>query len=247
MDIEKARFNMIEQQVRPWDVLDQDILDSLALVKREDFVPPAYRGLAFADVEIPLSTVRRAAPGTVDPHGGQSGHSPDLGALDRAGVRRGQVMFTPKVEARILQALGVKRHESALEVGTGSGFGTALLAHRTRKVQSWEIDPALHDFASANLRRAGILDVRLHQGDGSKLSAEERFDMIILSGSVAEVPPAWLERLTEGGRLFAIVGDAPSMRARVHTRVGNDWTTIDLFETVAARLHGFPDSRRFRF
>jgi protein-L-isoaspartate(D-aspartate) O-methyltransferase len=220
MDIEKARFNMIEQQVRPWDVLDQDILDSLALVKREDFVPPAYRGLAFADVEIPLV---------------------------RDGVRRGQVMFTPKVEARILQALGVKRHESALEIGTGSGYGTALLAHRTRKVQSWEIDPALHDFASANLRRAGILDVRLHQGDGSTLPAEERFDVIILSGSVAEVPPEWLERLNEGGRLSAIVGDAPSMRARIHTRVGNDWTTIDLFETVAARLHGFPDSRRFRF
>jgi protein-L-isoaspartate(D-aspartate) O-methyltransferase len=220
MDIEKARFNMIEQQVRPWDVLDQDILDSLALVKREDFVPPAYRGLAFADVEIPLV---------------------------RDGVRRGQVMFTPKVEARILQALGVKRHESALEIGTGSGYGTALLAHRTRKVQSWEIDPALHDFASANLRRAGILDVRLHQGDGSTLPAEERFDVIILSGSVAEVPPEWLERLNEGGRLSAIVGDAPSMRARIHTRVGNDRTTIDLFETVAARLHGFPDSRRFRF
>ncbi len=247
MDIEKARFNMIEQQVRPWDVLDQDILDSLALVKREDFVPPAYRGLAFADVEIPLSTVRRDAPGTVDPLEGRSGHSSDLAALDMDGVRRGQVMFTPKVEARILQALGVKRHESALEIGTGSGFGTALLAHRTRKVQSWEIDPALHDFAAANLRRAGVLDVRLHQGDGSKIPAEERFDVIILSGSVAEVPPEWLERLNEGGRLFAIVGNAPSMRARVHTRVGNDWTTIDLFETVAARLHGFPDSRRFRF
>ena len=220
MDIEKARFNMIEQQVRPWDVLDQDILDALALVKREDFVPPAYRGLAFADVEIPLS---------------------------RDGVQRGQVMFTPKVEARILQALGVKRHESALEIGTGSGFGTALLAHRTRKVQSWEIEPALHDFAAANLRRAGILDVRLNQGDGSKLSGDDRFDVIILSGSVAEVPPQWLERLNEGGRLAAIVGEPPSMRARIHTRIGNEWTTIDLFETVAARLHGFPQSRRFRF
>ena len=220
MDIEKARFNMIEQQVRPWDVLDQDILDALALVKREDFVPPAYRGLAFADVEIPLS---------------------------RDGVQRGQVMFTPKVEARILQALGVKRHESALEIGTGSGFGTALLAHRTRKVQSWEIEPALHDFAAANLRRAGILDVRLNQGDGSKLPVDDRFDVIILSGSVAEVPPQWLERLNEGGRLAAIVGEPPSMRARIHTRIGNEWTTIDLFETVAARLHGFPQSRRFRF
>lgn len=220
MDIEKARFNMIEQQVRPWDVLDQDILDSLALVKREDFVPPAYRGLAFADVEIPL------APG---------------------GIGKGQVMFTPKVEARILQALAVKRHESALEIGTGSGFGTALLAHRTRKVQSWEIDPTLHAFAAANLRRAGILDVRLQQGDGSRLKGDERFDVIIFSGSVAEVPQEWLERLNEGGRLSAIVGEAPSMRARIHTRIGKGWRTTDLFETVAARLQGFPDGKRFRF
>lgn len=220
MDIEKARFNMIEQQVRPWDVLDQDILDTLALVKREDFVPQAYRGLAFADVEIPLAV---------------------------AGAKPGQVMFTPKVEARILQALGVKRHESVLEIGTGSGFGTALLAHRTRKVESWEIDPALHAYAAANLRRAGLMEVRLRAGDGSRPSGVERFDVIVLSGSVAEVPPAWLACLNDGGRLAAIVGDAPSMHARIHTRSGDAWRTTNLFETVATRLQGFPDGRRFRF
>ena len=220
MDIEQARFNMIEQQIRPWDVLDQDILDSLALVKREDFVPPAYRALAFADVEIPLN---------VD------------------GKSTGQVMFTPKVEARILQALGVRRHESALEIGTGSGFGTALLTQRTRKVQSWEIDPVLHAFAAANLRRAGINDVDLRAGDGAGAQVAGTFDVIILSGSVAQVPQELLSRLNDGGRLAAIVGEEPTMCARIHTRVGNAWRATDLFETVARRLQGFASGSKFRF
>jgi len=220
MDIEKARFNMIEQQIRPWDVLDPEILEILALVRREEFVPPAYRELAFADVEIPL-------------------------IID--GKRTGQTMFTPKVEARLLQTLGVRRHESALEIGTGSGYGTALLAQRTRKIQSWEIDPIVHAFAADNLRRAGIVDGRLNAGDGSRLSGEERFDVIILSGSVAEVPGDLLARLNEGGRLFAVVGEAPTMHGRLYTRIGKGCTSIDLFETVAPRLQGFPSGKRFKF
>ena len=220
MDIEKARFNMIEQQIRPWDVLDPEILEILALVRREEFVPPAYRELAFADVEIPL-------------------------IID--GKRTGQTMFTPKVEARLLQTLGVRRHESALEIGTGSGYGTALLAQRTRKIQSWEIDPIVHAFAADNLRRAGIVDGRLNAGDGSRLSGQEHFDVIILSGSVAEVPGDLLARLNEGGRLFAVVGEAPTMHGRLYTRIGKGCTSIDLFETVAPRLQGFPSGKRFKF
>jgi protein-L-isoaspartate(D-aspartate) O-methyltransferase len=220
MDIEQARFNMIEQQVRPWDVLDPEILEILALVKREEFVPPVYRDLAFADVEIPL---------TID------------------GKRTGQSMFPPRVEARLLQALGVRRHESALEIGTGSGYGTALLAQRTRKIQSWEIDPLLQAFAAANLRRAGIGDVRLNAGDGSRIGGDDRFDVIILSGSVAQDPDAMLARLNEGGRLFAIVGEAPTMHGRLYTRVGKGCTSIDMFETVAPRLQGFPSGKRFEF
>lgn len=220
MDIEQARFNMIEQQIRPWDVLDHEILESLARIKREDFVPPAYRDLAFADVEIPL---------VVD------------------GKRTGQTMFSPKLEARLLQSVGVHKHESALEVGTGSGFGTALLAQRTRKVQSWEIDPTLHDFAATNLRRAGITEVRLNLGDGSRLAGDEKFDAIILSGSVAQVPDDLLARLHEGGRLIAIVGEEPTMHGRLFTRIGKGCTSIDLFETVAPRLQGFPSGKRFRF
>ena len=220
MDIEQARFNMIEQQIRPWDVLDPEILEILALVRREEFVPPAYRELAFADVEIPL-------------------------VID--GKRTGQSMFTPKVEARLLQALGVRRHESALEIGTGSGYGTALLAQRTRKIHSWEIDPIIQAFAAENLRRAGIMDVRLNAGDGSRVPGEEHFDVIILSGSVAEVPDSMLARLNEGGRLFAIVGEAPTMHGRLYTRIGKGCTSVDLFETVAPRLQGFPPGKRFKF
>jgi protein-L-isoaspartate(D-aspartate) O-methyltransferase len=220
MDIEQARFNMIEQQIRPWDVLDGEILESLALVKREEFVPPAYRALAFADVEIPL---------VVD------------------GKRTGQSMFAPKMEARLLQSLGVHRHESALEIGTGSGYGTALLAQRTRKIQSWEIDPQLQAFAADNLRRAGIVDVRLNLGDGSQLAGDDRFDVIILSGSMSEVPESMLARLHEGGRLVAIVGEAPTMHARLYTRIDKGCTSVDLFETVAPRLQGFPSGQRFKF
>ena len=221
MDIEQARFNMIEQQIRTWDVLDQDVLGALALVKREDFVPPAYRGMAFADVEIPLT-------------------------LD--GRPTGESMLTPKVEARLLQALGVRRHESALEIGTGSAFGTALLAQRTRRITSWEIEPALAAFAAANLRRAGITDVDLRTGDGSRPPGDARWDVIVLSGSVALTPEALLARLEPGGRLVAIVGDAPTMHARLFTREADDrWRTTDLFETVAPRLRGFPLPDRFRF
>jgi protein-L-isoaspartate(D-aspartate) O-methyltransferase len=220
MDIEKARFNMIEQQVRPWDVLDPDILESLALVRREDFVPEIYSDLAFADVEIPLVI---------------------------GGRRTGQCMFTPKLEARLLQSLEVHRHESALEIGTGSGYGTALLAQRTRKIQSWEIDPVIAEFAAANLRRAGITDVRLNVGDASRLGSDQPFDVIVLSGSVAQVPEYLLERLSEGGRLFAIVGEAPTMHGRLYTRIGRRCTASDLFETVAPRLHGFPSGPGFKF
>ncbi len=220
MNIEQARFNMIEQQVRPWDVLDSEILESLSLVKREDFVPDVYRDLAFADVEIPLVV---------------------------GGRRTGQFMFTPKLEARLLQSLEVRRHESALEIGTGSGYGTALLAQRTRKVQSWEIDPAIAGFAAENLRRADIIDVHLNVGDGSLPASGDIFDVIIFSGSVAQVPETMLGRLNDGGRLFAIVGEAPTMHGRLFTRIGKGCVSKDIFETVAPRLTGFPTASRFKF
>ena len=217
MNIEQARFNMIEQQIRPWEVLDQAVLSLLALVKREDFVPPAHRALAFVDTEVPLP--------------------------------EGQVMLAPKVEARLLQALNVARHERVLEVGTGSGHMAALLAHRAQHVIGLEIRPALAAMAAANLRHAGIANASIREADGSQgLSAEAPFDVIVLSGSVAEVPQALLDQLKPGGRLVAIVGQEPVMRALLITCIGAaQFKRVELFDTVAPRLQGFAEAPTFRF
>lgn len=222
MDFERARFNMVEQQIRPWDVLDQDVLDLLFVVKREDFVPPAYRAMAFTDMEVPL---------VVD------------------GVRTGEAMFHPRVEARLLQALAVKKHEHVLEVGTGSGYMAALLAHKALRVISLEIRPVLARLAAANLERAAVGTAGVRCADGAAgLPTEAPFDAIVLSGSVADVPRHLLEQLTIGGRLMAIVGTGPVMRARLYTRAGEaEWSQADLFDTVAPRLDGFAEHPRFVF
>lgn len=216
-EMRQARFNMIEQQIRPWDVLDTEILDLLSVVKREEFVPLAYKSLAFADMEIPL-------PG-------------------------GQCMLAPRLEARLLQDLAIQKHESVLEIGTGSGYMAALLAHRARQVISLELVPELVEMARANLRKAGISNAEVRGFDGSKgAPAEGPFDVILLSGSVAEVPHALLEQLRVGGRLAAIVGDEPVMRATFVTRTGAaDFRTVQPWDTVAPRLKNFPEPSRFTF
>ena len=224
MDTETARFNMIEQQIRPWEVLDQAVLSLLATVRREDFVPPAMRALAFVDTQVPL------VPGEPD----------------------GPQMLEPKVEARLLQELQLQRHEKVLEVGTGSGFMAALLAHRAMFVHTLECRPALVQMARDNLRRSGIGNVTVHEVSAAAgargLPGEAPFDAIVLSGSVAEVPPALLAQLKVGGRLVAVVGELPMMRARLFTRVGDAaWSDIDLFDTVAPRLEGFGEAPRFHF
>src|SRR5512135_2889971 len=140
MNFEQARFNMVEQQIRPWEVLDQDVLDLLYAVPREEFVPRAWRNLAFSDMEIPL----------------------------REQARDGEKMWAPKIEARVLQALAPRRTERVLEVGTGSGYLTALLAHRTAHVYSVEIEPALAAFGKANIARHGVDNVTLETGDGAR-------------------------------------------------------------------------------
>ncbi len=224
MNIETARFNMIEQQIRPWEVLDQAVLSLLATVRREDFVPPAMKALAFVDTQVPL------VPG--DPHG--------------------PCMLEPKVEARLLQELQVQRHERVLEVGTGSGFMAALLAHRAMQVITLECRPALAEMARHSLRRNGIVNARVVDVaavDGARgLPAEAPFDVILLSGSVAEVPRDLLQQLKPGGRLAAVVGEEPVMRARLYTRVGEAaFGQVDLFDTVAPRLEGFAEATRFHF
>lgn len=220
MNVELARFNMIEQQIRPWEVLDPAVLELLATVRREDFVPPAYKALAFVDTQVPL-------PG-------------------------GAAMLEPKVEARLLQELQVQHHEKVLEIGTGSGFMAALLGHRAQRVFTLECDPGRARMAAENLRRAGLTNVTVREvsaAEGARgLPGEAPFDAILLSGSVAELPRTLLEQLKIGGRLAAIVGDEPVMRARLYTRSGEAaWSAVDLFDTVAPRLAGFEAPSRFSF
>ncbi len=217
MNVEQARFNMIEQQIRPWDVLDAGVLSLLAMVRREDFVPPACKALAFVDAEVPL---------------------PD-----------GQCMLAPRVEARLLQETHALRHEQVLEVGAGSGFMAALLAHRAQSVVSLEVSPLLARLAADNLQRAGVLNASVRTMDGSAgLPGEAPFDAIVLSGSVAEVPRKLLDQLKIGGRLIAIVGAEPVMRAVRITRLSDaTFQSVELFDTVAPRLLGFKEPNRFAF
>lgn len=217
MNIEQARFNMVEQQIRPWEVLDQDVLDLLLRVRREEFVPEAYRALAFADLEIPL------------------GH--------------GEVMLTPKLEGRILQTVEPKKTDRVLEVGTGSGYLTALLAHAAHLVCSVEIVPEFSELAAHKLKAQGIGNIILEVGDAARgWQRTEPFDVIVLTGSVPVLPNAFQENLAIGGRLFAVVGDAPVMRAKLITRVApNAFHAVELFETCVAPLRNAQRSSAFVF
>jgi protein-L-isoaspartate(D-aspartate) O-methyltransferase len=224
MNNEVARFNMIEQQIRPWEVLDPVVLELLGTLRREDFVPPSMRRLAFVDTQVPLLE----------------------------GAPKGPCMLEPKVEARLLQELQVQRHEKVLEIGTGSGFMAALLAHRAMQVVTLECRPALAHMARESLRRNGVVNARVldvSAVEGARgLPGDAPFDVILLSGSVAEVPRTLQQQLKVGGRLAAVVGDLPIMRARLFTRVGERaWSDVDLFDTVAPRLEGFGEPARFRF
>ncbi len=216
LNIEQARFNMIEQQIRPWNVLDLGVLELLGAVHREEFVPAEHRALAFSDVEVPL-------PG-------------------------GQFMLAPRVEARLLQTVAPQRHERVLEIGAGSGFMAALLAHKAQSVLSLEIDPALAQLATANLARAGIVNATVRVADGAQgAPADAPFDAIVLSGSVHRVPQALIDQLKPGGRLVAIEGDEPVMVAVKITRDGAGVRREVLFDVGAPRLAGFGEASRFSF
>ncbi len=217
MNLEQARFNMIEQQIRPWDVVDAGVLSLLSIVRREDFVPLVHKALAFVDMEIPL------------------GH--------------GQCMLAPRVEARMLQDAALVGGENVLEIGAGSGFMAAMLAHRAQRVISLEIIPELAQMARANLQKSGIHNVEVREFDGSKAApTESPFDVILLSGSVAQVPQTLLQHLKIGGRLITVVGEEPMMRATVVTRTGEaSFTTQQPWDTVAPRLVHFPEPSHFQF
>jgi protein-L-isoaspartate(D-aspartate) O-methyltransferase len=221
MNNDTARFNMIEQQIRPWEVLDGEVLSLLSVVKRENFAPLAHKALAFVDMEIPL----------------------------KDGKQTSQVMLAPRVEARFLQDADVKRTDKVLEIGTGSGYMAALLAHQAASVLSFEIDATLAQQARTNLQAAGVHNVEVREADGSQgAPSEGPFDVIMLSGSVPDVPQVLLNQLSVGGRLLAVVGQDPVMRASIFTRTADQqWQTSEPWDTVAPRLQGFPEHNRFSF
>jgi len=215
--LEQARFNMVEQQIRPWQVLDPAVLHTLQHIARELFVPVAFQALAYTDTDIPI------------------GH--------------GQTMVAPRIDARLLHDVKLTPTDKVLEIGTGSGYLTALLADRSQHVVSLEINPQLHGNARANLQRAGIHNVDVRLADGSAGAAEDGpFDAIVLGGSIHEVPPVLLQQLKIGGRLIAIVGEEPVMQATLYTRSSESaWDHRELWDTSAPRLMGFPEPSRFHF
>ena len=215
--LEQARFNMVEQQIRPWQVLDPAVLHTLQHIARELFVPAAYQALAYTDTEIPL------------------GH--------------GQAMVAPRIDARLMHDVALKPTDKVLEIGTGSGYLTALLADRSHHVVSLEINPELHARALTNLQGAGISNVDLRMADGSAGASDAGpFDAIVLGGSVYEVPQALLDQLKVGGRLIAIVGEEPVMQATLYTRTSaSAWDHKVLWDTTAPCLLGFKQPSRFTF
>lgn len=217
MNLEKARFNMVEQQIRPWEVLDQEVLDLLFVVKREEFVPEAYRSLAFADIEIPLAS--------------------------------GATMLFPKIEARILQAVQLRKSDKVLEVGSGCGYLTALLAAKADHVDSVEIAPELAALAKQNLKNAGVGNATVEVADGSRgRMINAPFDVIVLSGSLPYLPGELLSQLKVGGRLFAVVGTGPVMQAQLVTCAASGaFDVVNLFETNLPQLKNAAQREGFSF
>ncbi len=221
MNFEQARQNMIAQQIRTWDVLDNDVLQTLVDIRRETFVPAACQSLAFVDTEIPLPC--------------------------------GQNMFAPKLEARLLQEAAVRPDEQVLEIGAGSGYMAALLAHHARHVVTVEIEPELHKLAEANLKACGIANVTVALGDAARGWAGSGahaapYDVIMVSGSLPLLPQSLLDQMKVGGRLLAIVGEAPVMAACLVKRTAGDaWDTVKLFETSAQPLRNAEAPSAFHF
>lgn len=216
MDIQHAREQMIEQQIRAWEVLDPSVLAVMADIPRERFVPESYRELAFADTMVPLP--------------------------------QGQFMLKPQIEGRMLQALGLRRGEAVLEIGTGSGYTAACLAALGAQVTSYEIHEELARFARDNIEAVGVANVEIVVADGARLTATRRYDAIAVTGSVPTWEPSYGEALKIGGRLFVVVGEAPIMEALLVTRsTETDWIRESLFETVVPALENVRYPARFQF
>lgn len=217
MNIEQARFNMVEQQIRTWDVLDQGVLDLLFAVKREEFLPERTRSLAFVDMGAPIGF--------------------------------GEFTWPPKLEARVIQALSLKKTDRVLEIGTGCGYLTALLAKTAQHVTSVEIVAELSALAEKNLLAHSIENVALAVGDGAQgWKSQQNFDAIVLTGSTPALPESFVKNLNPGGRLFAIVGEEPIMKACLISRSAQDRTARqDLFETCVPPLKHALQREQFVF
>jgi protein-L-isoaspartate(D-aspartate) O-methyltransferase len=217
MNLAQARHNMIEQQIRPWDVLDQRVLELIDGLPRDKFVPTAYLKLAYADINVPLN--------------------------------HGQVMMPPKVEARMLQALDIKPSDIILEVGTGSGYVTALLAHSGKHVYSVDVYPDFVESAGRKLAELDISNVTLESGDAvNGWDGHAPYDVIAITGSLPVLPDSFLQSLKIGGRLFVVTGQEPVMEAYLITRTAEQgWVRQALFETVLPPLVNAPQPQRFIF
>jgi len=217
MNFEQARSNMIEQQIKPWDVPNQSVLDLISEIHREDFMPDEYKRLALADTRIPLA--------------------------------HGQVTMTPKVEARLLQALEIKPEDEILEIGTGCAYLTALLAKSGHHVLSVDIHPEFTEQARLKLQQHDIHNVTLESGDAIHgWQQSSPFDVIVFTGSVPFLEDCIQQRLNIGGRLCVITGQSPVMQARLITRISeNDWHDKVLFETDLPELEGAAQLETFKF
>ena len=217
MNFEQARFNMVEQQVRPWDVLDARVLELLETTQREDFVPVRYRKMAFTDMAIPLD------------------HE--------------QSMMKPVVEGRLLQALELKPDETVLEIGTGSGFITACLAQMSKSVVSVDIHEQFSKEAAARLKEKGIQNVEIETGDAmSGWQPEQAHDVVVVTGSVEDIPDQFRGWVNPGGRMFVVCGESPAMEAKLLTKLNaTEWREESLFETDLPRLVNAEKAAEFEF
>jgi protein-L-isoaspartate(D-aspartate) O-methyltransferase len=221
MDFNKARFNMVEQQVRPWDVLDPRVLNVIGNIPREQFVPEESRKLAYADTRIPIGHYE-----------GRTSH-----------------MLNPVIEGRILQSLAITEDDIVLQIGTGTGYITACLATLARHVDSVDINPEMTALAEKNLARLEITNVTLSTGDAAvKWEQKQFYDCIAIMGSLPAIPDFYKKALREGGRMFVVTGDAPVMKALLVTRISkNEWTVDELFETCIDSLINAEKPAQFIF
>jgi len=217
LNIELARHNMVEQQVRPWEVLDQRVLDLIARAPRDEYVPTKYRNVAYADLFLPLGD--------------------------------GQVMLTPKIEARMLQELEIGPKDRILEIGTGSGYFTSLLAAMGAQVYSVDIYPQFVEGARANLEAHGVQNVTLETGDAARgWDKHGPYDVIAITGSMPVLPEDFLKSLAPGGRLMAFIGKSPVMEAiRIRRLNGEGMERIGIFETDIPALINALEPAKFAF